>query len=47
MLTDEQKLKAVETYLSWSAETIEEATEVLDQIWYVIIEGRYKPDATE
>lgn len=46
-MTNEQKLKAVETYLNWDIDTREDAIEVLDQIWYVVIEGRYKPDADE
>lgn len=45
MLTDEQKLKAVEVYLGWKIDTLEEAIEALNQIYWVVVEGKYKPES--
>ncbi len=47
MLNDEQKLKAVETYLKWDLSDSKTAEEALSNIWYVVMEGRLKNESDE
>jgi len=42
-MTDQNKLEAIKTYLKWDIETLEDATEALDHIWYVVMENHLKP----
>lgn len=44
MLTKTQKLIAVETYLGWTTDTEEDKQAVLEHIWWVVMEGRFKPE---
>ena len=46
-MTDKQKLEAIETYLKWDANTEEGALKILDNIWWVVIEGRLKPNESK
>lgn len=41
-MTDSKKLEAVATYLGWRINSYEEAIEVLDNIWYVVMEDKLK-----
>ncbi len=43
-LTDEQKLKAIETYFQWSMTNYDEAVNILEHIYWVVFEGRLKDD---
>lgn len=47
MLNKTQKLIAIETYLQWDITDKEVAIEVLDHIWWVVYEGRLKPEPEE
>lgn len=42
-LTDTQKLEAIKVFLTWDIKDIDVAIECLDQIWYVVMEDRFKP----
>lgn len=43
-LTKTSKLIAIESYVKQDVKTFEEALEVLDNIWYIVVEGKVKPD---
>lgn len=43
-LSDAAKLEAIATFLKWDGEHATDG-EIIDQIWYVVFEGRLKYEA--
>ena len=43
-MNDKDKLRAIEVYLTWPHNTKKEAIDILDHIWYIVRESRYKPE---
>lgn len=41
-MSDQAKLEAIATYLRWPIDEKEDLLDILDHIWYVVIEDKLK-----